>query len=331
MEDFIERVGESYLERKAFAVPQQLENLVKKQLTGGGEKVATAKKSTGKKATEEDEEEQEQGEGKRGEEGKRAKKKKKNTGKLAGQTLSGSSEKDKEIARLKKQLAQSKLEKPKAFSGQSASVLKGSGIGRASNGQMSFSSKAAKGNKETKAMAALGAVGAAGGRHEEKKSKSGEKEEARSRGLAKEATIVEISPTRRKTSASQHSEHGGPKSEHGGGSKSENGGHAKSTAPDAAAVSNGKRRPSTASQSEHGSTAKSVGPAPMHEQLPLQAERPREVKAMVEPRRSRREDEGERDLYAVEVEEDVRGRRGKDAGGVVEVESSKGRTMYRVG
>ena len=330
MEDFIEQVGESYLERKAFAVPQQLENLVKKQLTGGGEKEATAKKSTGKKATEEDEEEQEEGEEKRGEEEKRTKKKK-NTGKLAGQTLSGSSEKDKEIARLKKQLAQSKLEKPKASAGQSASVLKGSGIGRASNGQMSFTSKAAKGNKEMKALAALGAVGTAGGRHEQKKSKGGEEGEARSRGLTKEANIVEISPTRRKTSTSQHSEHGGPKSEHGGGSKSENGGYAKSTAPHAAAVSKGKRRPSTASQSEHGSTAKSVAPAPMHEQLPTHAERPREVKPTVESRRSRRDDERERDLYAVEVEEDVRGRRKKDAGGAVEVESSKGRTMYRVG
>lgn len=49
----------------------------------------------------------------------------------------------------------------------------------------------------------------------------------------------------------------------------------------------------------------------------------------METRRSRRQSEQERDLYAVEVEEEVPGRR-KDAGGVVEVESAKGRTLYRV-
>ena len=60
MEDFIERVGQSYLERKAFAVPQQLENFAKKQLTGGSEKEAKTKNSTGKKATKEEEEEGEE-------------------------------------------------------------------------------------------------------------------------------------------------------------------------------------------------------------------------------------------------------------------------------
>lgn len=344
MEDFIERMGESYLERKAFAVPQQLENFAKKQLTGGGEKEATSKESTGKKATEEDEEE----EGEGGEEEEERTTRKKGSGKTAGRTSSGSSEKDKEIARLKKQLAQSKLDKPKASSGKSASESKGSGIGRASNGQKAFTSKATKGSKETKAIAALGAVGAVGGRHEEKRSKikSDEKETNSSR-LAKEANIVEISPTKRRTSTSQHNEHAGAaksehgggsksehgagsKSEHGGGSKSEHGGHAKSTTSHAAAASEGKRRPSTVSQSEHGSMAKSIAPAAVQKHLPVRAERPREERAIVESRRFRRNDQNERDLFAVEVEEEVPRRRRKDADGVVEVESSKGRTLYRV-
>lgn len=329
MEDFIERVGESYLERKAFAVPQQLENFAKKQLTGESEKEATAKKSTGKKATEEEEEEE--GEGGEEEERTTKKKKKKSSGKSAGQTSSGSSEKDREIARLKKQLAQSKLEKPKASSGKSASELKGSGIGRASNGQKAFTNKTTKGSKETKGIAVLGAVGAIGGRHEENKSKSGEKE-ASSSNLVKEANIVEISPQKRRTSTSHHNEHGpGAKSEHGGGTKSEHGGHAKSTTSHATAASEGNRRPSTASQNEHGTTAKSTASAPAHKHPPARVERHREERVIVESRRSRRNDEKERDLYAVEVEEEVPRRRRKGADGVVEVENSKGRTLYRVG
>ncbi len=320
MEDFIERVGQSYLERKAFAVPQQLENLAKKQLSGGGEEEAKAKKSTGK-ATEDEGE---------GEEEEKPTTKKKGSAKPAGQTSSGSSGKDKEIAKLKKQLAQSKLESPKASSGKSASGLKKSSISRASNGQKAFVSKAAKGDKETKKLAALGAIGAGGGRHEESKSKTGEKESSGSR-LAKEANIIEISPTKRRKSTSQHNEHdNGAKSEHEGGSKSEHGGHAKSTTSHATAKSEGKRRPSTASQSEHRSMAKSIASAPLPKHLPAHAESSKGERAIVESRHSRLQHEQERELYAIEVEEEVpRGRR-QDTGGVVEVESSTRRTLYRV-
>ena len=330
MEDFIERVGQSYLERKAFAVPQQLENFAKKQFSGGGEKEAEAKKSTGKKGTEEEEEDEGEGEGKEEDEQTT---KKKGSGKTAGQASSASSEKDKEIARLKKQLARSKLESPKTSSGKSAPALKGQGISRASNGQKAFTSKAAKGGKETKELAALGAVGAVGGRLEEKKkkNKSGDKEASGSE-MAREANIVEISPTKRKTSTIQHSkDDGGDKSEHGSRSKSEHGGHAESTTSHAAVASEGKRRPSTASRSEHESTAKSIAPAPVHKLLPTHAEGSGNERALVESRRSRRRIEQERDLYKVEVEEEVPRRRKKDAGGVVEVESSKGKTLYRVG
>ncbi|CAF9926791.1 hypothetical protein IMSHALPRED_007050 [Imshaugia aleurites] len=329
MEDFIERVGQSYLERKAFAVPQQLENFAKKQFSGGGDIEAEAKKSTGKKGTEEEEEDEEEGEGKEEDEQTT---KKKGSGKTAGQALSASSEKDKEIARLKKQLARAKLESPKTSSGKSAPALKGQAISRASNGQKAFTSKAAKGGKETKELAALGAVGAVGGRlKEKKKNKSGDKEASGSK-LAREANIVEISPTKRKTSTIQHSkDDGGDKSEHGSRPKSEHGGHAESTTSHAAAASEGQRRPSTASRSEHGSTAKSIAPAPVHKPLPTHAEGSGNEKALVESRRSRRRIEQERDLYKVEVEEEVPRRRKKDAGGVVEVESSKGKTLYRVG
>lgn len=323
MADFIERVGQPYLERKAFAVPQQLENHVKKRLTGGGEEGAKAKESIGKKATKEEEEGEE-------EEEEEWTTKKKGSGKRAGQTSSGFSDKDKEIANLKKQLAQSKLENPKASSAKSASGLKASGISRASNGQKAFTSKAAKENKKTKELVALGPVGAVGGKHEERKSRSGGKETSVSK-LAKEAHIVEISPKKRKTLTSQHTEHdGGAKREHGDGSKSEHGGHAKTATSHAAAASEGNQRLSTASQSQHGSTAKSIAPAPVHKHISAHAERPREERAIVESRRSRRQNEQERDLLAVEVEEEAPRRRRKDAGGLVEVESSKGRTLYRV-
>ncbi len=322
MEDFIERVGQSYLERKAFAVPQQLENLAKKQLTGGGEERAKAKDSTENKATKEEEEREERK--------RQVPKKKRSVGKSTGHSSSGSSEKDEEIARLNKQLAQLKLETPKPSSGKNALGLKKSGVSRAANGQKAFIKKTAKGEKETKGLAALEAVKAEGGRHARKKSKSGEKEASGS-GLA-EANMIEISPTKRRTSKSQHSEHsGGGRSEHGGGSMSEHGGrsmsehgeHAKSTVSHPAAASEGKRRPSSAPQSEHGSRAMSVAPAPMYEHLPAHAERFEEERGVMEWRWPRSQHEDERDLYTVEVEEE-------DAGGVVEVETSEGKTVYRI-
>ena len=232
MEAFIERVGQSYLERKAFAVPQQLENLAKKQLTGGGEEEAKGKKSTGKSISVGDEK-----------------------GESVSQASSGSSQKDKEIAKLKKELALLKLKNSKASSGKSASGPRRSSISRASNGQKTLTSKTAKGDKKTKELAALGAVGSLGGKHQDRKSKSGEKE-ASLRELTKEANIVEISPTKRKASLSEHTEHNGDaKSEHGGGSMSEHGSHAKTITSHP--IAEGKRRSSIASQREYGGHAKS--------------------------------------------------------------------------
>ena len=321
MEDFIERVGQSYLERKAFAVPQQLENLAKKQLTGGSEDGEKAKKSVGKKTSEKGEEEEEQGKGNT--EKKPKKEKKKSTGKTASRASSSSSEKDKEIARLKKLLAQSKLESPKASSGKSVYGLKTSSISRAANGQKSLTKKATKGKKEIKESATPEAREVVGGRHAERKSKNHEKEPS-VKGLATEANIVEISPTERRTSTSQHKERdAGARSEHGGGSASGHSAHAKSITSHATAVSEGHRRPSTAPPSVHGSRARSVDQAPMHEPLPIYPERFGEERAMVEMPRPMRFDEKERDVYAVEVEEE-------DFGGVVEVEDSKGKMFYRV-
>lgn len=387
MEAFIERVGQSYFERKAFAVPQQLENLAKKQLIGGGEEEAKDKQSKGKSTSVIDEK-----------------------GERVSHASSGSSQKDEEIAKLKKELALLKLKNPKASSGKSASGLKRSSISRASNGQKTLTSKTAKGDKKTKESAALGTAGSLDRKHQDRKSKSGEKESSLSK-LTKEANIVEISPTKPKLSLSGHSEHNGDaKSEHGGGSvsehgshgksttshtvgasegkgtasiasrsehgghaksvasnafapsegkrrssiasqsehsghaksttshtvalsegkrrssiasQSEHGGHAKSTTSHASALSEGKRRASNASQSEHGSTAKSMAPASVHEHLSVHAERPQEEGAMVEWGQLRRRSEEKPDLYAVEVEEEA-------AGGVVEVETSEGKTLYRV-
>lgn len=320
MEDFIGRVGQSYLERKAFAVPQQLENLAKAQLTGGGEKEDKGKSPLGKKATGGSEEE-------RGEEKRTTKKK--GSEKTAGRTSLGSLGKDKEIARLKKQLAQSKLENPKASFGKSASGLKMPGISRASNGQKTLAKNVAKRDKETKELAAVREVG---GKHEKRKSKS-ESSGKHSSGsrLVKEANIVEITPTKRRTSTSQRNEYdGGAKSEHGGGSKSEHGSDAKSTTSHVAAAPEGKRRSSIASPIEHASTAKSIVPAPAHQHLPTHAEVPREEKTIVDSPQLVRRIEQEQDIYTVEVEEEVPRRRKKDAGDVVEVESSTGRTLYRV-
>ena len=320
MENFIERVGQSYLERKAFAVPQQLENIAKKQLTGGAEQGANAKELAGKKIAEEDE----------GGEKKEKRTTKKASGKAARHASSVSSEQDQEIARLKKQLAQLKLEKSKASSRKGTLELNKSGISRASNGQKALAGKAAKGDKGTKELAASGLARAAGGRHLERKSKSrsksGEKEASGSK-VIKEANMVEISPTPRRTSTSQHGEHDvGAPSEHGSVSKSEHGGRAGSTTSHSAAASSGGRSQSIASHSERGSTTRSIAPGPVHEYLPEHPDWHGEERAVVESRRGHEREEQERDLYAIEVEEEG----GKDMGGVVEVESSQGRMVYRI-
>ena len=239
MEDFIERVGQSYLERKAFAVPQQLENVAKKHFTGGSEEEAKTKKSTGKKTTDEEEEmERMTGKG---------------SGKNADQASPAWAEKEKEIKRLKKELAQLKLESPKKSSGKSTLELTKSGISRVSSVRKASTSKAAKGDKEAKEWATKVVGGSQLERR--KKSKSGEKE-ADSSKPAKEANIIEITPTKPRTSLSQHSGHSvGATNEHGGWSKSEHGSHAGSTVSHSAAVSEGRRSMSIAPYDAYAGSA----------------------------------------------------------------------------
>ena len=105
--DFLERmgeqVGERYLMNKANAAPQQLENLVKKQFKGGAaepEEAGNGGKTAGAASSE-------------------------HGGAKASEV--GTSEKDEEIARLRAQLAQIKLEKGAV----TAAAKKGSGTGKA--------------------------------------------------------------------------------------------------------------------------------------------------------------------------------------------------------
>ena len=105
--DFLERmgeqIGERYLMNKANAAPQQLENLVKKQFKGGAaepEEAGNGGKTAGAASAEHE-------------------------GSKASEV--GTSEKDEEIARLRAQLAQKKLEKGAA----TAAAKKGSSTGKA--------------------------------------------------------------------------------------------------------------------------------------------------------------------------------------------------------
>ena len=105
--DFLERmgeqVGERYLMNKANAAPQQLENLVKKQFKGGAaepEGAGNGGKTAGAASSE-------------------------HGGAKASEV--GTPEKDEEIARLRAQLAQTKLEKGAV----TAAAKKGSGTGKA--------------------------------------------------------------------------------------------------------------------------------------------------------------------------------------------------------
>ncbi|KAL2040350.1 hypothetical protein N7G274_006793 [Stereocaulon virgatum] len=103
--DFIGQIGERYLTGKANAAPQQLENIVKKHLIGGADEpgVEGGGKGASIDAT-----------AATGQEGAKA-------------PGTGSAEKDEEIARLRKQLAQLELEKGTPI----AAAKKGSGAGKA--------------------------------------------------------------------------------------------------------------------------------------------------------------------------------------------------------
>lgn len=179
--DFLERmgeqIGERYLMNKANAAPQQLENLVKKQLKGGaaepegagnGEKIAAAAAAGNE-----------------------------------GPTVSGAgtSEKDEEIARLRAQLAQTKLEKGAV----SAAAKKGSSTGKASTktkemeelGAGAGITRGANGRKQLEApkeMKGLKALGAGAAASKASKGKSESASPNRKLSAASRAAKQELPP-----------------------------------------------------------------------------------------------------------------------------------------
>ena len=182
--DFLERmgeqVGERYLMNKANAAPQQLENLVKKQFKGGAAEPEEAA----------------------------------NGGKIAGATSAehegpktsevGTSEKDEEIARLRAQLAQTKLEKGAATAaakkgpstGKANTKTKeleelgaGAGITRGLNGR-----KQLEAPKEMKGLKALGAGAAASKASKASKGKSESASPNRRLSVASRAARQELPP-----------------------------------------------------------------------------------------------------------------------------------------
>ena len=120
--DFIENIGQSYLERKANQAPYQLENLAKKQLFGSNdaEKEAAGKNTAASQAG-----------GKRAESAAPSKK-----GSAGGNNA--------EIAKLRKELEAYKLSDGKGDSGKSAASTKGKGSAAASEVSKAKSSSAAK-------------------------------------------------------------------------------------------------------------------------------------------------------------------------------------------
>ena len=182
--DFLERmgeqVGERYLMNKVNAAPQQLENLVKKQFKGGAAEPEEAA----------------------------------NGGKIAGATSAehegpktsevGTSEKDEEIARLRAQLAQTKLEKGAATAaakkgpstGKANTKTKeleelgaGAGITRGLNGR-----KQLEAPKEMKGLKALGAGAAASKASKASKGKSESASPNRRLSVASRAARQELPP-----------------------------------------------------------------------------------------------------------------------------------------
>ncbi|KAK0507459.1 hypothetical protein JMJ35_009982 [Cladonia borealis] len=182
--DFLERmgeqVGERYLMNKANAAPQQLENLVKKQFKGGaaepegagnGGKTAAAASSEhgGAKASE-----------------------------------VGTSKKDEEIARLRAQLAQTKLEKGAV----TAAAKKGSSTGKANTKTKELEElgagagittglngrKQLEAPKEMKGLKALGAGAAASKASKASKGKSESASPSRRLSVASRAARQELPP-----------------------------------------------------------------------------------------------------------------------------------------
>lgn len=331
MDAFIAGIGERYLQGKANNIPQQLENLAKKQFSSATDTKLQAEQASTLPSGEKDQEiaklrkqlaETKLNKGKATGEAKAAKSGK---GKAISEAKSVKSEKSKlskesasetkhsggsakEEARLEKGLVPLSIDADAAS--KAAKRKKGSVAGRGRSSSASTATAAT----ESKASSAKG------GRHLAKPGNDG----GEIHGL-EALGAIEARPHKTKNhkaaSAAQASEHGST---------------AKSTTSTLRASSH--RRHSTCQASEIGSEARSTSvvvaprappPPPMHHapprQEPIYAEGLRHYE-VEEP-----------DIYVVEVEEEPRRRRksmrGKGGGGdpsVVEVQSSKGRTVYRI-
>lgn len=326
--DFIEGIGEQYLKRKAFAVPQQAENLVKKQLSS-----ATDTKKQVEQAS----------------------------------TLA-SEEKDQEIAKLRKQLAETKLDRGKAIGEAKASKSEkikstpgARGSASKSDSRTSTTSpfetnhSGTKGKEEARLKKGLvplsiDALPVSKSAKDTKGSEAG-------RGRRSSVSTATATEPHRKTSSIKG---GGSSSKPGNEKGGLRGLEALGALPDkakdhkAAAAAEASERGSSRSTtraSSHGglstSRASEIGsecgstravvaprpplPPPMHQLSPR-----REAVYAEEIRHYERE---EPEMYIVEVEEEeetprrkksVRRRGGGGDPGIVEVSSSKGRTVYRV-
>lgn len=331
MDAFIAGIGERYLQGKANNVPQQLENLAKKQFSS-----ATDSKKQAEQAS----------------------------------TLP-SEEKDQEIAKLRKQLAKTKLDKGKANGeAKAAHSEKGKAISEAksvkseksklskrSASETKHSGSSAKGEARLKKGLIPLSIDADAGPKAAKDTKGSEAGRGR-RSSASTATAAaehNASSAKRRGHSLQRGNNKGaihglealgatealPHKTKGHkaastAQASQHGGTAKSTISTLRASSHHRHSKSPASEisSEARSTNAVVAPRPpppppMHHAPPRQ-----EAIYAEEVRHYEVEEPG---LYVVEVEEEpprrrksIRGRsRGGDPG-VIEVQSSKGRTVYRI-
>ena len=365
--DFLERmgeqIGERYLMNKANAAPQQLENLVKKQLKGS----ATAPEGA------------------------------ENSGKITGATAAehegptasgaGTSEKDEKIAMLRAQLAQTKLEKGAV----TAAAKKGSSTGKASSntkmleelGAGAGITRGANGRKQLEApkeMKGLKALGAGAAASKASKGKSESASPNRKISAASRAAKQELPPlsiVARKPKSGKKAEGlaaiAGTGAGATGSSKSEKayyGSEASSSLGRRHSISSNlkhetgsntsyhtekpRRSKSVKQPSEDGSSAYSVAPSKRLTKYPSEVtpSRPpteyghrKGVNGYAEPSESsslvryipKEESEGgrgETHVIVVEEEEDDvpvrRKSKNERGGGVVKLSSKQGRTVYMV-
>ena len=365
--DFIERmgeqIGERYLMNKANAAPQQLENLVTKQLKGGAAKPEAA-----------------------GNGGNIATAAAAEQGRPSAPGL-GTSEKDEEIARLRAQLAQTKLEKGAV----TAAAKKGSSTGKASTktkqleelGAGAGITRGVNGRKQLEApkeMKGLKALGAGAAASKVSKGKSESASPSRKISAASRAAKQELPPlsiVARKPKSEKKTEGlatiaaigaatvGSSKSERAYGSEassslgrrhSVSSNHVRyETESDTPRHTEKPRRSKSVKQpSEHGSSAYSIAPSRRPAKYPSETTAParplpeyghrKGVNGYTEPSESgslvryipseeREVGRGETHVIVVEEEEDVPVRRKSTndrGGGVVKLSSGHGRTVYMV-